>query len=137
MENGLAKVKATLKAGHFSATKGRVAVFSALASGGPQSPGSLAQNLESSLDRATVYRTIELFEKLGIVNQVWNGSKHRVELSEIFTPHHHHAVCDNCGRLIDISSPELESALTSLARKHKFLTLNHSVELTGYCPNCQ
>jgi Fur family transcriptional regulator, ferric uptake regulator len=137
MESGVQKVKATLKEAHFSATRARILVFTTLAQEGPKSLGALANSLHKQIDRATVYRTIELFERLGIVNRIWHGFKHRVELSEIFTPHHHHAMCQHCGRMIDITSPELEAALTSLAKKHHFLTLNHSVELTGYCSNCQ
>jgi Fur family transcriptional regulator, ferric uptake regulator len=137
MDSGIVKIKATLKAAHASATQGRIAVFTHLASGGPKSVGELAHSLRKEVDRATVYRTIELFERLGIVNRIWHGFKHQIELSEVFTPHHHHAQCQQCGRTIDISSPELEAALTTLAKKHRFLTLNHSVELTGYCSNCQ
>ncbi|HKX72425.1 MAG TPA: Fur family transcriptional regulator [Candidatus Saccharimonadales bacterium] len=137
MDTGIQKVKNTLKEAHSSATKGRLAVFSHLATAGPMSVGELAHQLQEDVDRATVYRTVELYEKLGIVNRIWHGFKHQVELSEIFTPHHHHALCQQCGKTIDITSPELEAALTSLAKKHHFLTLNHSVELTGYCSECQ
>ena len=137
MDSGIHKVKATLKDAHFSATRSRLMVFTNLASTGPKSVGDLAEDLQKDVDRATVYRTVELYERLGIVNRIWHGAKHLVELSEIFTPHHHHALCQQCGRTIDMASPELEAALTTLAKKHKFLALNHSVELTGYCPNCQ
>jgi Fur family ferric uptake transcriptional regulator len=137
MESSAAKLKTTLKAAKYSATKPRVAVFSQLATHGPLSVGTLAQQLARNVDRATVYRTVELFEKLGIVNRIWHGFKHQVELSEIFTPHHHHAMCQNCGQTIDIASPELESTLAKLTKSHHFLALSHSVELLGYCQKCQ
>src|SRR5688572_6926860 len=108
METSSTKLKTTLKAAKYSATKPRVAVFTQLATHGPLSVGALAQSLSDTVDRATVYRTVELFEKLGIVNRIWHGFKHQVELSEIFTPHHHHALCQNCGQTVDIASPELE-----------------------------
>lgn len=131
------KLKDTLKQAKYSATRPRLTVFSQLAKEGPISVGNLAQQLEPQVDRATVYRTVELYEKLGIVNRIWHGFKHQVELSEIFTPHHHHARCQNCGSTTDISSPELESALSRLTKQHGFLALNHSVELLGYCQKCQ
>ena len=137
MDKGVLKVKQTLKEAKSSATKSRLAVFNYLAAHGPCSTGTLANQLRKDVDRATVYRTVELYEKLGIVNRIWHGFKNQIELSEIFTPHHHHAVCQQCGKTIDIASPELESALAGLARKHQFLTLNHSVELSGYCSDCQ
>ncbi len=131
------KLKQTLKEAGSSATKKRVAVFDHLQAYGPLSAGTLARALSGQVDRATIYRTIELFEKLGVVNRIWHGFKHQIELSEIFTPHHHHAVCQHCGRTIDISSSELEATLSKIARDNHFLTLNHSVELVGYCSNCQ
>ena len=137
MDIGIQKITQALKESRSSATKGRLAVFNYLAAHGPMSVGSLAHHLSGEVDRATVYRTIELYEKLGIVNRIWQGFRHQVELSEIFTPHHHHALCQHCGKTIDISSQELEIALAGLAKKHNFLTLNHSVELSGYCSDCQ
>lgn len=137
MDISVLKLKNTLKQARFSATKPRLAVFTHLATSGPLSVSNLAHHLEPTVDRATVYRTVELYEKLGIVNRIWHGFKHQVELSEIFTPHHHHARCQNCGQTIDIASPELESALSKLAKEHGFLALSHSVELLGYCQKCQ
>lgn len=137
MDSSLNKFNQTLKAANFSLTKARAAVFTRLQNSGPLSVGDLSRQLKTSFDRATVYRSIDLFEKLGIVNKIWHGFKHQIELSEIFTPHHHHAVCQNCAKTIDISSSELESILANLGKKHRFLTVNHSVELLGYCDNCQ
>jgi Fur family ferric uptake transcriptional regulator len=137
MEVSVHKLRSTLKAAKYSATKPRVAVFSQLAANGPLSVGALAGQLTPDVDRATVYRTVELYEKLGIVNRIWHGFKHQVELSEIFTPHHHHALCQNCGKTIDIASPELEATLAKLGKSHHFLALSHSVELLGYCKDCQ
>ena len=137
MQHSQAKLTQTLKEAGSSATKKRVAVFTQLQQSGPLSVGALARSLQEGVDRATVYRTVELFEKLGIINRIWHGFKHQIELSEIFTPHHHHAVCQNCGRTIDINSSELEATLSRLARDHQFLALNHSVELVGYCKKCQ
>lgn len=136
MDHGIHKLKQTLKNAHCSATKSRTLVFTTLQQG-PQSIAQLARANAKQVDRATVYRTVELFEKLGIVNRIWQGFKHHIELSEIFTPHHHHASCQNCGAIIDLTSSELESVLAGMAKKHNFLALGHSVELTGYCSRCQ
>lgn len=135
-EVGLIKFKQTLKQAGSSATASRVVIFSSLQQG-PIGIAKLIKDVKANADRATVYRTVELFEKLGIVNRIWYGSEPLVELSEIFTPHHHHALCQNCGKAIDISSSELESAIANMAKKHRFLAVNHSVELSGYCSDCQ
>ena len=127
----------TLKKSHRSMTKPRQRVFEELAKRGPLTTTALAAHCHPDVDRATVYRTVDLFERLGIVNRIWQGFKSQVELSEIFTPHHHHAVCQNCGKSIEIVSPELEAMLSHLAKQHDFLTVGHVIELTGYCRRCQ
>lgn len=137
MEGGLPKLKQALKQAGSSATKSRLLLFSELQKQGPISIARLAELAKSHSDRATVYRTVELFEKLGIVNRIWQGETNHLELSEIFVPHHHHAVCQNCGQVIDLTSTELESTLSALAKRHKFLALSHAVEVSGYCSRCQ
>lgn len=127
----------TLKSSGYSITQPRKQVFDELCKTGPLTTAKLSQNCAKILDRATVYRTVTLFERLGIVNRIWHGFKSQLELSEIFTPHHHHAVCQNCGKNIDIINPELESVISSISREHNFLTIGHVIELTGYCEQCQ
>lgn len=131
----LRRFENTLRAAKYSHTAPRRVVFEALLSG-PATPARLSESLSSKVDKASVYRTVQLFEQLGIVNRVWQGFKSHIELSEIFLPHHHHAVCQRCGAVADIASPELEQVLARLARQHGFLTVDHSVELSGYCGEC-
>lgn len=127
----------TLKSSGFSITQPRKEVFDELCQTGPITTATLSQRCAKTLDRATVYRTITLFERLGIVNRIWHGFKSQLELSEIFTPHHHHAVCQNCGRTIDLVSPELENVISRISHEQRFLTIGHVIELTGYCEACQ
>lgn len=131
------RLKETLKSSGSSFTAPRQKVFEELAKHGPLQPAKLAGYCAPDVDRATVYRTLELFERLGIANRIWHGFKSRLELSEIFTPHHHHAVCQHCGKSIDIVSPELEKVLAGIAKQHNFLALSHVIELDGYCHACQ
>lgn len=133
----LDRFKETLKSSGNSFTATRQQVFEELAKRGPITNAQLAEHCAPTVDRATVYRTIELFERLGILNRIWHGFKSQIELSEIFTPHHHHAVCQHCGKSIDIVNPELEKQLALIAKQHNFLALSHVIELSGYCQRCQ
>jgi Fur family transcriptional regulator, ferric uptake regulator len=126
-----------LKTSGFSFTLPRKAVFEQLAQGGPTTCSQLAKDCAPAIDRATTYRTIGLFERLGVVNRIWHGLKSQIELSEIFTPHHHHASCQHCDATIKITDPELERLLGKITKQHNFLALGHVVELTGYCSKCQ
>jgi len=133
---GLTRLRQTLKQAGSSSTKSRVVIFSSLQQG-PLSMARLVDNVRNQTDRATVYRTVDLFEKLGIINRIWYGPEPLVELSEIFTPHHHHALCQNCGKVVDFAGSELEAALSAIAKTNQFLALSHSIELSGYCSDCQ
>ena len=76
---------------------------------------------------ATIYRTLDLLSRMGLVSKFEFGDgKSRYELAESKKGHHHHLVCNGCGRIIDYSDfinkevkfvSELEK---ELAEKHKF-----------------
>lgn len=131
------RFKEVLKSSNNSLTTPRQTIFTLLAQSGPLTSAQIANKCAQTVDRATAYRTIDLFERLGIVNRIWHGFKSSLELSEIFTPHHHHATCEHCGTHIDIASPELERALAQVAKQHGFLAVSHTLELSGYCQACQ
>lgn len=129
---------ATLKKNNYSLTKPRQAVFAALQSGTPRTMRELSLDLASVIDRASIYRTVALFEELGIVVRVNQGWKYKIELSDIFSPHHHHVTCVKCGRSVSFDEPAgLEELLTDIALKHGFTAENHSLEITGVCPQCR
>jgi Fur family ferric uptake transcriptional regulator len=131
----IGKLDSILKDGRHSKTPARLQIFEVLWHG-PQTAADLIQKLGERIDRATIYRTLTLYEGLGVINKIWqNGSEH-FELSEIFVPHHHHAACVACGAIVDLTIPTIESELLKQARSAGFLPVDHMIELTGYCANC-
>lgn len=119
-----------------SLTESRLAVFRALQGTGPLTMHELIGRCKT-VDRATVYRTIGLFEDIGVVQRLQTGWKYRLELSGLFHEHHHHATCLRCG--ISLPLPEddqLERELVRLAREHSFHMQRHQLELQGFCGNC-
>ena len=88
-------------------------------------------------DRASLYRTIKLFETLGIVNRVPDGWKYKLELSDLFSVHHHHLSCLKCGLIIDIDDDQaLEAQISQLAGRYQFAPSRHQLEIQGYCQKC-
>ncbi|RYG94537.1 transcriptional repressor, partial [archaeon] len=83
-------------------TSPRRAVFDVLHSS--ESPLAIAVIIKAcpDVDRVSIYRTLELFTRLGITEIIPFGWKQRYELTSPFKPHHHHLYCTNCGILIDI-----------------------------------
>lgn len=91
----------------------------------PQWPGGRGVNLSS------VYRTVNLLHGLGIVHRVQLGDgSFRYELAEVFRGHHHHFVCEACGRIEDVPRCPLEG--TDLGAGVR----THRLELFGVCREC-
>ncbi|HIP42853.1 MAG TPA: transcriptional repressor [Aquifex aeolicus] len=81
---------------------------------------------------ATVYRTLETLEKIGLVKRVcfWgNSARYDANTSE-----HHHLICKKCGRIEDI---DLDQKLSIPENLQGFKTDSYSVNIYGLCPKCQ
>lgn len=121
--------------GH-SRSAGRIAVFEYLLANGAVSPRKLASDLVGQLDRASLYRTLELFRAIGVIDELGYGSHRTIELSDRYAPHHHHLRCRLCGSVSNIDDLTLEKTLQKIAHANKFVLENHVLELTGRCENC-
>jgi len=125
-----------LKKHGYSLTEPRKQIFKRLSSRNAVSINQLIASLP--YDRSTIYRTIDLFQELGIVVEVHLGWKHKFELSDMFQHHHHHLTCINCKQTIPLpEDQQLEQAIALLGKKYSFKPLDHQIELTGICASCQ
>lgn len=136
MSDPFTEFKKSLKDHGQSLTKPRLLVFEALQDQEPQTMHEIvARSLQ--VDRASVYRTIALFERMGIVQRLQIGWKYKLELSDTFHHHHHHLTCRGCGKTIPISEDnELELRLKTLAAAQNFTMQGHQLEIQGLCQNC-
>lgn len=125
-----------LKSNGCSVTAARVTVFEALVGCEPLGMHELVGRV-NKIDRASVYRAVELFERLGIVQRLNTGWKYKLELTDKFAEHHHHLTCTNCGRSIEMNENELEDHIAKLAAAHNFKPTSHQIEVQGLCNNCQ
>lgn len=128
----------TLKKNKYSLTKVRALVFEALEDEEPLSMAELQVKLDGMIDRASLYRTIALFEKLGIVQRLQIGWKYKIELADDFNFHHHHITCKNCGLTLPVREDlTLEASIKNLAMEYGFSEVTHQLEIHGRCPKCQ
>jgi Fe2+ or Zn2+ uptake regulation protein len=89
-----------LSKNNYRCTEERRVLFSTLKNqSNPCTIQELVTATSGSLDPATVYRNVELFEKLNVVHRVYTGWKYKVELSDDFRDHHHHMTCTNCSTI--------------------------------------
>lgn len=133
-------IEQILKKNNLSITYARKIVFDQLLQGNAYSMKELCLTLKNKIDRASIYRTVSLFEKIGISRRINIGWKYKIELSDTFRPHHHHLQCTDCSKLIDIHEIELqkvEATLKNIANQHNFKLKNHQLELQGLCSTCQ
>ena len=127
-----------LRENGYSNTSARREVFKALESQEPMSMNELVKKVAKKIDRASVYRTIALFEQLGIVQRLQIGWKYKLELTDIYSYHHHHVSCTNCGMVAPLREDKtLEAAMLSLASEYGFMSTGHQIEIQGLCRNCQ
>lgn len=127
----------SLRQAGYSLTKPRLAVFKSLENSEPLTMHELIERTPA-IDRATVYRVIELFQELGIVKRLQIGWKYKLELSDAFNPHHHHLSCTNCGKTIVIHEDKtIEQLIHQLASSNNFKLTDHQLEIQGLCQNCQ
>ncbi|HEU4914797.1 MAG TPA: Fur family transcriptional regulator [Candidatus Saccharimonadales bacterium] len=127
--------RSILKKHRQSVTQARLAVFEALLGQEPVRMHELVERV-GNIDRSSVYRAVELFEKLGIVQRLNTGWKYRVELTDIFTGHHHHLTCNDCGKTIALNEIHLESVIDQLSKQHGFEPTAHQIEIQGICQVC-
>lgn len=136
MKTDTSAFSAILKSNNVSVTTARTAIFDTLLHADePLKNGEIVRRTPS-VDRASVYRTLELFSELGITETIIRGWTPLTELAEPFKAHHHHIICEECGRAEEIENDTLEDVLNLVASRHKFTLKKHIVELTGICSSC-
>lgn len=87
---------------------------------------------------ATVYRTLQLFEKLGLVHHILlDDGCMRFQIMDSKEKHqHHHLVCEICGEVIDVEEDMLESLEEKLLMEKGFTVKDHKVQFFGICKKC-
>jgi len=121
----------------YSTTRQRRTIFSQLYSNDSLTIAEIIKLNQGSIDRVSVYRTIDLFEKLGIVLRINSGRKVQIELGDRFAAHHHHLTCLKCNKVIKLSEDRLEEFIKQIAKENSFYPSTHQVEIQGMCLNCR
>jgi len=100
-------------------------------------------SVRPDLTQSSAYRNITTLIEAGVARRVAGSDDHgRFELAEELSgQHHHHLVCENCGKVSDVApSPSLERALAQAARAASdqgYQVTDHRFDLVGYCPDCR
>lgn len=89
------------------------------------------------VSRASIYRILEELEQVHVVQRVDIGAgMSRYEPVRRGHGHHHHLVCDRCGRLEPFADEALERAIERLSERVPLDVSEHEVVLRGACSAC-
>jgi len=95
-----------------------------------------ARARDESIGPATVYRSLNLFKQLGLVDEMRLGKLHcYYEIKQ--SPQHQHLLCQGCGKVIEFQNPYFNKLIKAVQREHGFKITKAELYLEGYCPNCE
>lgn len=90
---------------------------------------------DASVGRMSVYRTLDLFTRLGLIRPVFQGGAN-ARYAVMFSGHHHHLVCENCGTVIHFDECPLTALEEQLVNRFGFTIEGHLLEFFGQCQDC-
>jgi Fe2+ or Zn2+ uptake regulation protein len=90
-------------------------------------------------DLATVYRSLRLLERAGMVKrfEFGDGVARYELLAEGEDGHHHHLICTTCARIVELEVCFGEELEARIANSSGFRGVTHRLEFFGVCPSCQ
>jgi Fur family ferric uptake transcriptional regulator len=98
-----------------------------------------AQNLDSGVDRVTVYRTLALLKRHGLVDELdlmhVRGEGHYYERK--VGREHVHVTCLRCGQVVEFESPLFKKLTQVVERDCHFHVVVARLEMGGYCTKCR
>ena len=93
---------------------------------------------KNTCDLATVYRSVQMLEKLGIVKRFdFGDGTARFEMAcSDAECHHHHLICTKCDAVVEIEDCFPKELEQRIGRQHGFRQVTHRLEFFGICPEC-
>jgi Fur family transcriptional regulator, ferric uptake regulator len=130
----------TLRNAGYKLTGPRLTILEILEhSGGHMTSAELVRQVEDrdpSIGRASVFRTLEIMIKLGII---WTSVQGGSTIHYMLMPggHHHHIICTNCNKLIEFEDCRLGTLISTLEHEYGVQVEGHLLELYGICKECR
>ena len=132
------EIAEVLRKNGYKVTPQRLAVYEAI-NHNPTHPNAEAvykilQPNYPSMSLATVYKTMEIFAKIGVVQVLQCvEDAHRYDYN---TTPHAHIRCEKCNRVIDIDMDQ-EGLRKAAAEQIGFVVNGVSISFVGICPDCR
>ncbi len=95
-----------------------------------------AREKQPRLSLSTVYRTLQVLKKLGLVEELhFDDTHHHYEVKP--SSDHHHLVCLGCGQVIEFHYPLSRYVKRNVPEAKEFKVIETEVRMTGYCSKCR
>ena len=95
-----------------------------------------ARERQSRLSLSTVYRNLQLFKKLDLIEEVhFDETHHHYEMKP--SVEHHHLVCLGCGKVVEFRYPLSRYVKRNVSEAKDFEIVDTEIRMTGYCPRCR
>ena len=92
---------------------------------------------DPTIGQSTVYRAIKLFLSLDILRKINFGDNDYYELSLENKHNHHHLICSECGKIIEVGFDYLEDLEKKIYEDYGFIVKNHTLRFCGICKECE
>ena len=96
-----------------------------------------AQDRELDIGRATVFRALDLFTELQLLERIDLPNGDHAYVPCLPGYHHHHVICQSCARVTEVPDLGLGQAITRMESETGWTVDKHRLELYGRCPECQ
>ena len=124
-------------------TKQRELIFNVLKNSSekhltPEQLFSIVHQDHRQVGIATIYRTLNIFEELGLVNkQEFTDQAYTYEVIDPESDHHDHIICTSCGKILEDEFLSVEDVKNSLKENFNFDLSYYSLRIYGICSDCQ
>ena len=96
-----------------------------------------AQERDLGVGRATIFRALDLFTELEVLERIDLPTGDHAYVSCLPSHHHHHVICQRCGKVTEVEDLGLGEALAAMEDSSGWRVEKHRLELYGCCPDCQ
>jgi Fur family ferric uptake transcriptional regulator len=93
------------------------------------------RNAGEAVGLTTVYRTLQALADSGEVD-VLRNTDGEAAYRRCSQGHHHHLVCRECGRTVEVEGPAVERWADRVAAEHGYTDVSHTLEIFGTCQEC-
>lgn len=95
---------------------------------------TMARRVDSSVSRATIYRTLPLLVECGVLKEMDFGKDYKFyDPNYLERPHHNHLICVDCNRIVEFEDQHIELLEDCITRRLGFSPASKSLRIEANC----